>query len=221
MALLLLSAVAAAVDALSYLGLGHVFPANMTGNTVLLGVGLATGDPGAAGRSALALGAYVVAAAGAGALLPDRGWSRRLATALTVELGLLVAGAGCWIAAGPRPAGVTRLVLVVLAGLAMGTQSAAVARLGVPGVSTTYITGTWTALSSGFGRRTAGLPDRPPGRDLARQFGVVAVYAAGALVAGLAFRAGHATATLIPVGLLVVAAVTGGTLARRSGVTSG
>ncbi len=36
-----LAVVAAATDALSYLGLGKVFPANMTGNTVLLGIGIA------------------------------------------------------------------------------------------------------------------------------------------------------------------------------------
>lgn len=51
-----LAVVAAATDALSYLGLGKVFPANMTGNTVLLGIGIAEGDWGAALHSVCALG---------------------------------------------------------------------------------------------------------------------------------------------------------------------
>ena len=40
--LLGLTVVAACADAISYLGLGHVFPANMTGNTVLLDVPVST-----------------------------------------------------------------------------------------------------------------------------------------------------------------------------------
>ena len=49
--LLLLTLVAASVDAISYLGLGHVFTAMMTGNTVLLGLALAQGE--VAGSSAI------------------------------------------------------------------------------------------------------------------------------------------------------------------------
>jgi uncharacterized membrane protein YoaK (UPF0700 family) len=37
MALMALTAVSGLVDAVSYLGLGHVFTANMTGNVVVLG----------------------------------------------------------------------------------------------------------------------------------------------------------------------------------------
>ncbi|MGB8995910.1 MAG: DUF1275 family protein, partial [Pseudonocardiaceae bacterium] len=47
-------------------------PANMTGNTVLLGVGLATGDMPEATRSATALGAFLLGAAAIGAAVPDR-----------------------------------------------------------------------------------------------------------------------------------------------------
>jgi uncharacterized membrane protein YoaK (UPF0700 family) len=40
-ALLVLTLTTAIVDAVSYLGLGHVFTANMTGNIVFLGFGIA------------------------------------------------------------------------------------------------------------------------------------------------------------------------------------
>jgi len=44
MLLLLLACAAGAIDAISYLGLGRVFTANMTGNTVLLGLALVQAD---------------------------------------------------------------------------------------------------------------------------------------------------------------------------------
>ena len=53
--LLLLTCAAGAVDAISYLGLGHVFTAMMTGNTVLLGLAVGQGHLGAAVRSVVAL----------------------------------------------------------------------------------------------------------------------------------------------------------------------
>lgn len=60
--LIVLTAVSGLVDAVSYLGLGHVFTANMTGNVVLLGFAAA----GASGFSATAcltsLGAFLVGA---------------------------------------------------------------------------------------------------------------------------------------------------------------
>ena len=58
--LLVLTLVAASVDAISYLGLGHVFTAMMTGNTVLLGLALAQGEVLAALRSILALMGFSV-----------------------------------------------------------------------------------------------------------------------------------------------------------------
>src|SRR5436853_7402762 len=61
-ALLGMTAVTGLVDAVSYLALGRVFTANMTGNVVLLGFAVA-GVPGlSVARSAAALGAFVVGA---------------------------------------------------------------------------------------------------------------------------------------------------------------
>ena len=61
-----LTVISGLVDAVSYLGLGHVFTANMTGNVVLLGFAAA----GASGFSAAAcmtsLGSFLLGAAAAG-----------------------------------------------------------------------------------------------------------------------------------------------------------
>lgn len=59
------------IDALSYLGLNRVFTANMTGNTVLLGIALAELDGDAIRRSILALAGFLAGAA-AGAWIVER-----------------------------------------------------------------------------------------------------------------------------------------------------
>jgi hypothetical protein len=65
--LLALALAAGFLDAASYLGLGHTFPANMTGNTVLLAVAAARGSGTDALQSATALAGFAAGVAvGAG-----------------------------------------------------------------------------------------------------------------------------------------------------------
>ena len=73
--LLVLTAAAGLVDAISYLEMGHVFTAMMTGNTVLLALAIGQGEVMAALRSTLALVAFSVGAAG-GAMVLQRGRAR-------------------------------------------------------------------------------------------------------------------------------------------------
>ena len=214
--LLGLTVVAASVDALSYLGLGHVFPANMTGNTVLLALGLATGDHGASQRSAVALGAYVVAAAVMGRWPSDGTWDRPLTASLVAELALLVAFCAWWLVLGERPSDAPRFGLIALAGASMGLQSSAVGRLGVTAVSTTYITGTWTAFAGGIGERLGRVPRgqrSSDGHALGLHGGIVACYLLAAFVAALVHHLAGAVASVVPVGLLVVVLLS--LLARR------
>ncbi len=60
---LVLTWAASGVDAISYLGLGHVFTANMTGNAVLLGLAIGQGQGLAALRSIIALAGFVIGVA--------------------------------------------------------------------------------------------------------------------------------------------------------------
>jgi uncharacterized membrane protein YoaK (UPF0700 family) len=197
--LLTLTIAAASTDAVSYLGLGHVFPANMTGNTVLLGVGVASHDYPSAARSAVALGAFLLGAGivGAGPPKLDVRW------VLRGEF-LLIALAAAWWSVVGTPTGGDRYGLIALVAGAMGVQSAAVARLRVSGVTTTYITGTWTAVSTWVGahlRRAADAPpaDRSSSSQHALQVMVLACYVCAALGAGFAFHAAGAPAAWIPV----------------------
>ena len=148
--LLFLTCAAGSVDAISYLGLGHVFTAMMTGNTVLLGLALGQGHALAALRSVLALGGFGGGVA-MGAMIVRRGrrqgaWPPAVTGALALEEGLLGIFALTWYLTGAARGEAAVDGLIVLSGLAMGIQSAAVQRLGVPGVMTTYITGTLTNL---------------------------------------------------------------------------
>jgi uncharacterized membrane protein YoaK (UPF0700 family) len=148
--LLLLTWVAGSVDAVSYLGLGHVFTAMMTGNTVLLGLAIGQGQLFAALRSVTALGGFCLGAA-VGALIVERDkkeqeWPPAVTGALALEGIILGFFTITWHLTGPaRSAGMLH-VLILLSGLAMGIQAAAVRHLGVPGIATTYITGTITSL---------------------------------------------------------------------------
>jgi uncharacterized membrane protein YoaK (UPF0700 family) len=156
--LLVLAVAAASTDAISYLGLDEVFPANMTGNTVLLGIGISTEGYGHAARSAVALGGFVLGAAVAGASSAQHGWTRAVRASLLAEFGSLAAAGIWWLTLSGDARGGARFGLIALVSLAMGLQSGAIGRTAL-GVSTTYITGTWTAVSGWVARRVRRLPE--------------------------------------------------------------
>ena len=160
---LVLTWAASAIDAISYLGLGHVFTANMTGNAVLLGVAIGQGQGLAALRSMIALAGFVVGVA-LGAIVLHKGpqqsdWPVAVTKAVLLEGVILVAFTIAWHL-GVR-AGATLYVLIILSALAMGLQSAAIRHLKVPGIATTYITGTLTSLVAEFTSWLYGLRTSP------------------------------------------------------------
>ena len=169
--LLVLTGAAGLVDAMSYLELGHVFTAMMTGNTVLLALAIGQGEVMAALRSTLALAAFSVGAAG-GAVILLRGRAR-----------------GEWPPIVTATLALEGVVLGVFGGVA-----AAVRHLGVPGVASTYITGTLTSLmaelvswlvprgASPSGQSANGWPTGSASRHLRLLAAVFLVYGAGALV---------------------------------------
>ncbi|MFF2012319.1 YoaK family protein [Streptomyces sp. NPDC058195] len=148
--LLTLTVVTGLVDAVSYLGLGHVFVANMTGNVVFLGFAL-VGAPGlSALASVVALVAFLTGALAGGALgrryTAHRGRLLKAATAVQTLL-FVVAVVAASVTAGQVTAGV-QYTLVVSLGAAMGVQNAVARRLGVPDLTTTVLTLTLTGLAA-------------------------------------------------------------------------
>jgi uncharacterized membrane protein YoaK (UPF0700 family) len=147
--LILLAAGAGCVDAVSYLGLHQVLTGAMTGNTVLLGIAIGQAKAPAALGSLTALVGFVSGAILGGAMTEPGRNINRLASvtyAIAIELFVLIGFAIGWYFAGADlGTGTIRLYcLIAAAGIAMGIQSAAVRRLDVAGVSTSYVTGMLT-----------------------------------------------------------------------------
>ncbi|MEU6405659.1 YoaK family protein [Streptomyces sp. NPDC046985] len=180
--MLALTVVTGLVDAYSYLLLGHVFVANMTGNVVFSGFALA----GAAGFSlAASLAALAAFAAGAflGGRLGHRSRAHRgrvLHQALILETVLVLAA--CLIAAGADPAhaAVPRYALIALLGVAMGHQNATARALAVPDLTTTVLTLTITGMASDS--RAAG----GKGGRIGRRMLSTAAILAGSLIGAVA-----------------------------------
>jgi uncharacterized membrane protein YoaK (UPF0700 family) len=205
--LLLLTAAAGSMDVASYLGLGQVFTAMMTGNTVLLGMALGQGHLLAALRSVLALLGFAAGVAlAATRVLRDRpgDWSAAVTRVLALEGALLILFSLTWHLAGPTPEDPVVYALIAMAGVAMGLQSGAVHRLHVPGVMTTYITGTLTSLISDLTGRLGRIAGSAPGTaPQERRVGLLAavflVYALGALVEATLHRRWPTLMALLPV----------------------
>jgi uncharacterized membrane protein YoaK (UPF0700 family) len=145
-----LTVVAGLVDAVSYLGLGHVFVANMTGNVVFLGFVAGGARDISAALSLVAIASFAVGALAGGRL----GWNtsehrgRLLAVSSCVQA---VAVGGALLVSlasfGVRD-GISAHALVLLLAFAMGLQTATARRLGVPDLTTTVLTLTVTGLAA-------------------------------------------------------------------------
>ncbi len=148
--LYLFTAVTGLVDAVSYIGLGHIFTANMTGNIVLLGFAFA-GVPGlSALRSLTALAAFLVGAGIGGRLatklapLSSKRWRM---TAFGCEAVFLLGSTLASIVSVPSDS--TGLyAVIVLTGLAMGLRNATVRKIAQPDLTTTVLTLTITGLAA-------------------------------------------------------------------------
>jgi uncharacterized membrane protein YoaK (UPF0700 family) len=200
--LLLLAAASGSADGWSYFGIAHAFVANMTGNTVLLGISIfhLHGDYI---HPLIAVAGYVAGTA-LGTLLtrkvqPGSVWDRRVSSTLFLEGLVLIGAEVAWVAMRQQPSPRGASVLLAAIAVAIGMQSAAMMQLRVPGVVTTYITGTWTTLTHGLTLLIARQPrvEREKTKfeeRFALQGTVLAVYFLSAVLTGWAFR--HAAAVV-------------------------
>ena len=151
-----------AVDAISFLALGKIFTAFMTGNIAFLGMGIA-GHPGAprivsvlASMAGFAGGVYLAtkitkrssqSAAHEGEQATAIVWPRQTTFALGISLLPHLCFLVIWFAASGRPGDNLIPVLLAVWALAMGNQSAAVRQLNVGGIFTTAATATFIFLA--------------------------------------------------------------------------
>jgi uncharacterized membrane protein YoaK (UPF0700 family) len=142
-----LAAAAGWLDATAYLR-AHVFAANMTGNTVLFGLGVAAGNRGTIGLTFCAVIAFMAGSFGGTAIAARSRPAVR--TALLLEAGILAVVAVLWLRL-PAEAAVLGTVVIAGASFAMGIQQAASERLNPQStVSTTYMSGTVERIGSGL-----------------------------------------------------------------------
>jgi uncharacterized membrane protein YoaK (UPF0700 family) len=196
-----LTFVTGVVDAASYLKLGHVFVANMTGNVVFLGFALAGAQGLSAVSSLIALGSFLVGAT-AGGWLGARNAAHRghvLRAASVTQLTLIAISLIVALALGEPLDSAGRYALLVPMALAMGVQNAAAQRLAVPELTTTVLTRTLTGLAS-----EAGLVGGP-GSKFGRRALAISAMLLGALTGALLVLHVAIAAALAVAGAIVLA----------------
>jgi len=199
-ALLVLTFTTGLVDAVSFLGLGRVFTANMTGNIVFLGFGIA----GSVGLPVVAplvsLSSFLLGAAGGGILAERMGdrYPTYIVRALAVEVSLLGMAAIFATAVDVRPNAVSGDLVIALLAFAMGARNATVRRLGVPDLTTTVLTMTLTGLAA----------DSPPaggsGKGSTRRVAAVLAMLTGALAGALLLKTSLVLPLVAATGLALV-----------------
>ncbi|MER7936813.1 MULTISPECIES: YoaK family protein [unclassified Streptomyces] len=198
--LLALTVLSGMIDAVSYLGLGHVFTANMTGNVVVLGFA-AAGAPGfSVPHSAASLAAFLLGAATGGRVAARfGGGSRRRWMRATLAAEAVLVAAAAVVALTRTGGTATTYTLIGLTAFAMGLRNANVRKLGVPDLTaTTVLTTTLTGLVA-----ESHLGDATRPRSPRRVAAVLALIAGAVLGAWLVLHHG------LGVPLLVAAAVSG------------
>jgi uncharacterized membrane protein YoaK (UPF0700 family) len=141
-----LTAAAGVVDAVSYLRLGHVFVANMTGNILFIGLTLYPHSGLSPAAQVVALGGFVVGAALGGRL--GRAFGQRVRRWMCVACGaeaVVLALVAVLVAVGAL--GMSLGTTVVLA-VCFGLQTETARRLGAHDLTTTVLTTTLTGLAA-------------------------------------------------------------------------
>jgi uncharacterized membrane protein YoaK (UPF0700 family) len=152
-ALLGMTAVTGLVDAVSFLSLGRVFTANMTGNIVILAFATARVSGLSIAYSLTALLSFLVGAIFGGRIMARAGADSQIrfaAQASLLEVVFLFAASFCSIgySSDLLEHSFQPFVLIVLTALAMGMRNAAVRKLAIPDLTTTVLTLTITGIGA-------------------------------------------------------------------------
>jgi uncharacterized membrane protein YoaK (UPF0700 family) len=212
--LLLLTVLTGLVDAVSYLQLGHVFVANMTGNVVFLGFALARGPR----LFRLAIDhrhCRILSGAVAGGRLSKREGidrPRLLGSAVWIKMGFVMTAMIVAFVLGPSEP-TTTYACIVLLGLAMGLQNAVARKIAVPDLTTTVLTLTITGLAADSALAGGASP-----RPMRRILSVLAMLLGAAIGGSVLLRVGLGAALACAAAILVLMA---GLVIRHSTVGPG
>lgn len=196
--LLALTVVTGLIDAVSYLGIGQVFVANMTGNVVFLGFASAGAGGFSIAASLVALAGFLIGAGAGARLAAAVGQHQRLWLCSTSAAQAVLVGAAAAAAGALGPVGPSRFGILVLLGIATGAQNAMARRLAVPDLTTTVLTLTLTGLAADSSLAGGSHP-----RRMRRVAAVVAMFV-GALVGAVLLHSAGFTVTLAVVAVVFV-----------------
>jgi len=194
-----LTVTAGAVDAVTFLGLGHAFSALATGNVLLLGFGVANAPGAPIARPAEALAAFVAGVAASHSIIMRvSGRGRRwFVIALAGEVAV-ICGAGVYAAtiSGTKSLPAHAMVIVVvLLGCAMGWRSRAMIEAGIPDMPTTVVQISLAkALTDVLSFRSG--PARAPALARARRGATVFGMFVGGVIGALLLRLGPGPALI-------------------------
>ncbi|HXO25114.1 MAG TPA: YoaK family protein [Streptosporangiaceae bacterium] len=204
-----LTVVTGLVDSFSYLVLGHVFVANMTGNVVFFAFALAGVAGFSVTASVVAVGCFALGALAAGRLARYLTGRRELLLGVTAGIEAVILAETVTMAAlagRPLPVGL-RYALIVALSLAMGVQNATARKLAVPDLTTTVLTLTITGIAA----------DSPiagaTGAHTARRLISVAAMLVGALAGAVLVLRVHIVYPLV-IALVILAVVALAAVAR-------
>ena len=185
--LLVMTAVTGLVDAVSFLSLGRVFTANMTGNIVILAFATVRVPGLSIARSLMALLSFLVGAIFGGRIMARAGADSQIrlaAQAFVLEVVFLLAASFCSI--GYRSDLLENsfqpFALIALTAVAMGTRNAAVRKLAIPDLTTTVLTLTITGIGADSSLASGNNP------RLARRVEAVAAMFLGAALGAVIIR---------------------------------
>lgn len=202
-ALLALTFVTGVVDAISFLALGQVFAAMMTGNVLFLGFGIAGATGSSVTPPLIAVGAFVVGG-GVGGFLASRNRERPgqgLASGLALEVALLAIGAAFAAAVTVREGETEALILISIIALAMGARNTIIRRIGVPELPTIVLSVAVASFEAGTSV-TGASPEH-----LVPRLAAVAAMLLGAVCGALLLEIDLAVALAVAAGLSAITAV--------------
>lgn len=207
-----LSGVAGYVDAVGYLALAHVYVANMSGNTIAVGRGLAEHSVGEAVARVwpivtFTLGLFLSELAYE--LLRRRGRPSAAGWTLALEAGALALAMALPFSVAHAKYGAAYYVPTGLFAFAMGLQNATLIRVGASGIYTTHVTGNLTRMAREGAQALLGQARRPADeRRATHRAALMAVvwfgYLIGAVVGTIAGAAWARFATMPAVCVLFV-----------------
>jgi uncharacterized membrane protein YoaK (UPF0700 family) len=202
-ALLGMTAVTGLVDAVSFLSLGRVFTANMTGNIVLLAFATVHVSGLSIARSLTALLAFLLGTVLGGRVIARASADSQIrfaAQAFLLEGAFLFAASFCGI--GYRSDLLENsfqpFALIALTALAMGTRNAAVRKLAIPDLTTTVLTLTITGIGADSSLAKGNNP------RLARRLESIATMFSGAALGAVVIHYSISAALLLATAISVV-----------------